>query len=230
MPGIKAVAIGRAARRSPVTRRTRRLSGLRKNSFAISVMLLVQYGLGMGVNLYARVPAADQGAGITAALGRALISQPVVLAVHAGLGLLMLVAGVSVLVRAIVARHRPAIASSAAGLAAIAAAAFSAPPSSATGRTGHRWPWPSSPVWPCCATSPTCSWSAHPPHPRVRDDHLDRYGRGGARRGHPARCYPSLCPADGNLVAVGHEYMVSKHRGGRAPPTRSGSPEGKSIR
>jgi hypothetical protein len=98
---------------------------LRKNSFAISVMLLVQYGLGMGVNLYARIPAADQGAGIIAALGRALISQPVVLAVHAGLGLLMLVAGVSVLVRAIVARHRSAIASSAAGLAAIAAAAFS---------------------------------------------------------------------------------------------------------
>jgi predicted membrane-bound dolichyl-phosphate-mannose-protein mannosyltransferase len=95
---------------------------LRKNSFAISVMLLVQYGLGMGINLYARVPAADQGAGIIAALGRALISQPAVLAVHATLGLLMLVAGVSVLVRAIVARHRPAIASSAAGLAAIAAA------------------------------------------------------------------------------------------------------------
>ena len=146
MPGIKAVAIGRAARRSPVTRRTRRLRGLRTNSFAISVMLLVQYGLGMGVNLYARVPAAGQGAGIIAALGRALISQPVVLAVHAGLGLLMLVAGVSVLVRAIVARHRPAIASSAAGLAAIAATASAAPPSSATGRTGHRWPWPSSPV------------------------------------------------------------------------------------
>jgi hypothetical protein len=66
---------------------------LRTNSFALSVMLLVQYGLGMGVNLYARVPAAGQGAGIIAALGRALTSQPVVLAVHAGLGLLMLVAG-----------------------------------------------------------------------------------------------------------------------------------------
>ena len=125
MPGIKAVVTSRAARRSPVTRRDRRLMGLRKNSFAISVMLLVQYGLGMGVNLYARVPAADQGAGIIAALGRALTSQPAVLAVHAGLGLLMLVAGVSVLVRAIAARHRLAIASSAAGLAAIAAAAFS---------------------------------------------------------------------------------------------------------
>lgn len=125
MPGIKAVAVSRAARRSPVTGRARRLTGLRTNSFAISVMLLVQYGLGMGVNLYARVPAADQGAGILAALGRALTSQPVVLAVHAALGLLMLVAGISVLVRSVLARHRLAIASSAAGLAAIAAAAFS---------------------------------------------------------------------------------------------------------
>ena len=136
MPGIKAVAIGRAARRSPVTRRTRRLSGLRKNSFAISVMLLVQYGLGMGINLYVRVPAADQGAGIIAALGRALISQPVILAMHATLGLLMLVAGVSVLVRAIVARHRWAIASSAAGLAAIAAAAFSGATFVSSGQDG----------------------------------------------------------------------------------------------
>lgn len=125
MAGIKAAAMGGSARRSPVTRRSRRLKGLPANSFAISVMLLVQYGLGMGVNLYARVPAADQGAGIIAALGRALTSQPVVLAVHALLGLLMLVAGVSVLVRAIVARHRLAIVSSAAGLAAITAAAFS---------------------------------------------------------------------------------------------------------
>ena len=122
MPGIKAVATGRAARRSPVTRRTRRLSGLRKNSFAISVMLLVQYGLGMGVNLYANwLPTREPGS----SRHWPLISQPVVLAVHATLGVLMLVAGVSVLVRAIVARHRPAIASSAAGLAAIAAAAFS---------------------------------------------------------------------------------------------------------
>jgi hypothetical protein len=59
----------------------------------------------MGINLYARVPAADQGAGIITALGRTLISQPAVLAVHATLGLLMLAAGVSVLVRAIVGRR-----------------------------------------------------------------------------------------------------------------------------
>ncbi len=59
MPGIKAVTIGRTARQSPAARQARRRSGLRKNSAAISVMLLAQYGLGMGVNLYARVPAAD---------------------------------------------------------------------------------------------------------------------------------------------------------------------------
>jgi hypothetical protein len=116
MPGLKAPTADRTVRHSPAVRQRRRVSALRKNSFAISVMLLVQYGLGMGVNLYARVPAADQGSGVIAALGRALTSQPVVLAVHAALGLLMLVAGVSVLVRAIVARHRLAIATSAAGL------------------------------------------------------------------------------------------------------------------
>jgi hypothetical protein len=125
MPGSKAVTTDRTARHAPGTRQARRVSALRKNSFGISAMLLVQYGLGMGVNLYARVPAADRGAGVIAALGRALTSQPVVLAVHAALGLLMLVAGVSVLVRAILARHPGAITTSAVGLAAIFAAAFS---------------------------------------------------------------------------------------------------------
>jgi hypothetical protein len=125
MPNIKTVTTNPAAPQSPAGRQARRRSGLRTNSAAISVMLLVQYGLGMGVNLYTRVPAADHGTGLAAALGRALTSQPAVLAVHAVLGLLMLVAGVSVLTRAIIARHRRAIATSAAGLAAIAAAAVS---------------------------------------------------------------------------------------------------------
>jgi hypothetical protein len=107
------------------TRLARRLAGLRTNSAAICVMLLAEYGLGMGVNLYLRVPQADQHHGLATAVGRALTSQPAALAAHAGLGLLMLVAGVSVLTRATLARHRPAIAASAAGLAAIAAAAVS---------------------------------------------------------------------------------------------------------
>jgi len=48
-----------------------------------------------------------------------------VLAVHAGLGLLLLVAAVNVLTRAIRARHRFAIAASVTGLLAIAGAAVS---------------------------------------------------------------------------------------------------------
>jgi hypothetical protein len=136
MPGIKAAATDSTTRQSPADRQTRRLSRLRTNSTAISVMLLAQYGLGMGVNIYARVPAADHGAGIAGALGRALTSQPVVLAAHSVLGLLMLVAGASVLTRALLTRHRRAIAASGAGLAAIVAAAGSGAAFVSNGQAG----------------------------------------------------------------------------------------------
>jgi hypothetical protein len=125
-----------AAPDARAARQARRRSALRTNSAAICVMLLVQYGLGMGVNLYADVPAADHGTGLAAAVGRALTSQPAVLATHTVLGLLMLVAGISVLVRAIRARHRPAIAGSSAGLAAIFAAAFSGAAFVSNGQAG----------------------------------------------------------------------------------------------
>ena len=109
----------------PADRSGRRLSGLRANSLGICVMITAQMILGAGVNLYVHVPPADQGHGLAAALGRALTSQPATLAAHAVLGTLLLAAGVSVLVRAIRARHRLAIAASAAGLAARTGAAAS---------------------------------------------------------------------------------------------------------
>ncbi len=136
MPNIKATTVDPAARSAPTAWQARRRSALRTNSTAICVMLLVQYGLGMGVNLYARVPADDHGAGLATALGRALTSQPAVLAIHAVLGLLMLVAGISVLTRAVLTRHRRAIAVSAAGLAAITAAAVSGAAFVSNGRAG----------------------------------------------------------------------------------------------
>lgn len=43
-------------------------------------------------------------------------------------------------------------------------------------------------------------------------------------------CCSSLCRIGGNLAVVGHEYMVSKHRGGRAPQTRFRVAGGKGIR
>jgi O-antigen/teichoic acid export membrane protein len=112
-------------RPAPADKAARRISGLQKNSLAISVMLLAQYGLGMGVNLYAQVPRADRGRGLAVAVGRALSNPPAVLAIHAALGLLLLVAAVSVLYRAVLARHRWAVAASVAGLLSIAGAAFS---------------------------------------------------------------------------------------------------------
>lgn len=125
MSGIESVSAGPAAPQAQAARPTRRRSRLRTFSAGICVMLLVQYGLGIGVNLYVQVPAADQGSGPAATLGRALTSQPAALAVHAAVGLLLLVAAINVLTHAILARHRRAIAACAAGLAAIIGAAVS---------------------------------------------------------------------------------------------------------
>lgn len=121
---------------SPTDPAARRVRGLRRNSLGISVMLLAQYGLGMGINLYTPVPKTDQGRGLAIAAGRALSHPPAVLAIHATLGLLLLVAAVNVLSRAIRSRQRPAITTSAAGLAAIAGAALSGAAFADHGRPG----------------------------------------------------------------------------------------------
>ncbi len=78
-------------------------------------MLSAQYGLVIWVNLYVSVPAADRGAGF------ATRSAP--LAVQAALGLLLVVTGIGVPVRAILARRRAVIVISAVGLVAIIGAA-----------------------------------------------------------------------------------------------------------
>ena len=88
-------------------------------------MLLAQYGLGMGIDLHTQVPKPDQGGELAAALRWALSNPPAVLAIHAALGLLLLAAAISALARAVRGRNRPTIVTFTAGLAAIAAAAFS---------------------------------------------------------------------------------------------------------
>jgi hypothetical protein len=88
---------------------------LARGYLAAAIMLVIQYGLGIGVNLYVTVPA---GKGI----GQAFSSGPL-LAVHTVAGLLLVLAALSMIVRAIIARHRPSIVLSAVGLLAILAAA-----------------------------------------------------------------------------------------------------------
>ena len=101
----------------------RQLRSLRGASFGALVMLIAQFAIGAVVNLYATVPAADKGSGFFGAIGKALSNGPASLAAHAGLGLLIVVAAVALVIRAVMARHTPTIVVSVIGLLAIVAAA-----------------------------------------------------------------------------------------------------------
>jgi hypothetical protein len=102
----------------------RQLAALRGNTFGVLAMLIVQFAIGIVVNLYATIPAKDRGSGIFGAIGRALTNGPASLAAHAGLALLIVLAAVALVVRSIVTRHTASIVLSAIGLAAIVSAAF----------------------------------------------------------------------------------------------------------
>ena len=90
-----------------------RLAALRGNCMGAAVLLIVQFGLGTGVNLYVTLPAHKSF--LSTVFGSA------VLAAHAIVALVLLGAAIGALVRAI--RARRAIAFTSAGLAAIVAAA-----------------------------------------------------------------------------------------------------------
>jgi hypothetical protein len=93
---------------------TSRLTALRGNCMGAAVLLIVQFGLGMGVNLYVTLPAHKSF--LSTVFGSA------VLAVHAIVALVLLGAAIGALVRAI--RARRAVAFTSVGLAAIIAAAI----------------------------------------------------------------------------------------------------------
>jgi hypothetical protein len=109
----------RAARGGDTTAGDR---GLRPNSFAAVVMLLIEYGLGIWVNLYAQIPASDKGKGTFAAFGAAVANGPVALTLHALLGTLLLVTAITLVIRAVLARKAAATVISAVALLAIIAA------------------------------------------------------------------------------------------------------------
>ena len=92
-----ATASDPGAPRTPGDKTARRLTGLRRNSVAISVILLCQYGLGMAINLYIHGPATGRGGG--AAAGQAMPHLPPS-PYTACSGVFLLVAGVSMLTRA----------------------------------------------------------------------------------------------------------------------------------
>jgi hypothetical protein len=112
MTGSQAVAPPAAHKKeSPQAR-------LRQASLAIVIVLIIQFGLGIGVNLYVTLPAAGHP-GHASWFGNGPL-----LALHASLGMFLVLAAVFVLVRAIMARNRTLIITSAAGLVAIFLAFF----------------------------------------------------------------------------------------------------------
>jgi hypothetical protein len=109
---------GGSPARTASTAATASLARVRRGSLAVVVVLVVEFGIGMYVNLYVTIPRADHGHG----LGSAIANGPAMLSIHAVIGLLLGLGALAVLVQAAIARHRGAIASSAAGLFALAVA------------------------------------------------------------------------------------------------------------
>jgi len=99
------------------TRRPGR-GGLRRVSLAALIMLVVQYGLGIFLNLYVAVPASDAHAGIFGEIATA----PLALTVHALLGLALIGTAILLVARAVRVRDRLLTALAAAGLTAIGGA------------------------------------------------------------------------------------------------------------
>jgi heme A synthase len=92
-----------------------RVARLRLTSLGVVVMLILQFILGMIYNLYGTAPTSTKSIG--------LFSGPVI-ALHVILGILLFVAAVVLLVRAIQARHKLSIWLSAIGLLSILGAGF----------------------------------------------------------------------------------------------------------
>jgi phosphoglycerol transferase MdoB-like AlkP superfamily enzyme len=113
-----------AQRRRAATTTNRQLAALRGNTFGVLAMLIVQFAIGIVVNLYATIPAKDKGSGIFGAIGKALTNGPASLATHAGIAPLIVLAAVALVVRSTVTRHTASIVVSVIGLVAIVGAAF----------------------------------------------------------------------------------------------------------
>lgn len=106
-------------------RAANRTRGLRANSLAAVVILLIEYGFGVWVNLYGHLPASDHGANIATGFARAVSKGPVGLSIHALLGVILIVSAISAIIRAALVRRPGPIGAAAVGLVAIAVAAIS---------------------------------------------------------------------------------------------------------
>jgi heme A synthase len=83
---------------------------IRMASFGALTMLVLQFVLGTAYSLYGTAPTSSKSVG--------LFSSPLI-ALHVILGILLVIAAITLVVRAVQARHRPTIATTSAGLLVI---------------------------------------------------------------------------------------------------------------
>lgn len=102
---------------------------LRRGSLAVLVLVVVEYGIGMYVNLYVAVPKADHGS----SLGTEISNGPGTLGAHAVIGLLLGLGALGLFVQAVMARHWGVVALSAVGLFALAFASLAGTSFTSTG-------------------------------------------------------------------------------------------------
>jgi hypothetical protein len=95
----------------------------------VLVLLVVEYGLGMYVNLYVAVPAADHGG----SLGGVIAEGPAMLSAHATVGLLLGLGALGAIVQAVRSRRWVVTITSAVGLFAVAFAALAGSAFTTTG-------------------------------------------------------------------------------------------------
>ena len=104
---------------------------LRRGSLAVLVLLVIEYAIGMYVNLYVTVPGADHGGG----LGEAIGNGPASLTLHATIGLLLGLAALGVAAQAVLIRRWALVAASVAGLLAMIFASVAGAGFTSTGDT-----------------------------------------------------------------------------------------------
>jgi len=83
---------------------------IRMASFGALTMLIIQFVLGTAYSLYGTAPASGKSVG--------MFSSPL-LAIHVIMGILLVIAAIMLVVRAVQARHRPTIITTVAGLLVI---------------------------------------------------------------------------------------------------------------
>jgi hypothetical protein len=117
--------LGQDTAAPPAASPGRHASLVRRITFGIGIGLLVQYALGVAVNVYVTVPKRDHGGGTMAAFGRAVSNGPAALAVHTVFGVLLLLGTVNLVIRAFQTGNRLVAVLAAVTFLAILGAAFS---------------------------------------------------------------------------------------------------------